>query len=87
MFAGATPANLRLSSITPAVAAICPAVPVSINTSFAPVFTSSAVNDTGSTLGGRKAAASASLTCVAEALWTNLPSIGTNQMPSYSAVS
>ena len=82
MFAGATPASLRLSSITPAVSVTCPAVPVSISTSFAPVFTSSAVNDTGSTLGGRKAAASASLTCVADALCTNLSSIGTNQVPS-----
>ena len=66
----------------PALSVICPAVPVSISTSLAPVFTSSAVNEIGSTLGGRKAAASASFTAAPLALRTNLSSIGRFQMPS-----
>ncbi len=66
----------------PALSAIWPAVPVSISTSLAPVFTSSAVNDIGSTLGGRNAAASAWFTAAPLALRTNLSSIGRYQMPS-----
>ena len=55
-----TPAAARLAFMKPALSVIWPAVPVSISTSLAPVFTSSAVKEIGSTPGGRKAAASAS---------------------------
>ena len=82
MALGATPAALRLSSMTPAVSAICPAVPVSIKTSLDPVLTSSAVKVTGSTRGGRKAAANAALTSAPLALRMNLSSIGRYQVPS-----
>ena len=59
---GATPAAARLAFMKPALSVICPAVPVSIRTSFLPVLTISAVKVIGSTFGGRNAAASASLT-------------------------
>ena len=64
------------------MSAIWPAVPVSISTSFAPVFTSNAVNEMGKIFGGRNAAASASLTSALLALRTNFSSIGTYQTPS-----
>ena len=71
----------------PAVSATWPAVPASISTSLAPVFTISAVNDIGNIPGGRNAAASAWFTSAPLALRTNLSSIGKYQMPSKSAVS
>ena len=71
MSAGLTPAAARLAFMKPAVSVICPAVPVSISTSFEPVLTSSAVKEIGSTPGGRKAAASASFTALPLALRTN----------------
>ena len=45
---------LEIVEQTPAVSAIWPAVPVSISTSFAPVFTSNAVNEMGKILRRQK---------------------------------
>ncbi len=68
--------------MTPALSAIWPAVPVSINTSLAPVLTSKAVKLTGSTRGGKNAAVSAAFTALPSALRMNRSSIGRYQMPS-----
>jgi hypothetical protein len=54
MSSGLTPATVRLSTMTPAVSVIWPAVPVSIRISFLPVLTMSAVIEIGSTRDGRK---------------------------------
>ena len=82
MSAGATPATLRLSSMTPALSAIWPAVPVSISTSFAPVLTSSAVKLIGKHARRQERRGKRRVHLSPPALRMNLSSIGRYQMPS-----
>ena len=81
------PAAARLAPSVPAVDAICPPVPVSISTSFAPVLTSRVVNGVESLSAGMRASASALCTSGKETLRTNLSSTARCQTPSLSAVS